>query len=289
MNKTNNKVTNNQIISNNQKDASMEVTSTTTGGTTPTVPVVPEEPRTYIRTLEMEFYLIKEAINISMKDTPLREKVALYNFGDARFTEGLTLVGKVEEQIKLLDFNKRDKLIATQNAEAKRELAHEVFLRLRKVGRVAFEKNDRALKILGLNDTVKKAYGNWVTQVKNFYDHLLGTPEYVSEYAKYNVTQQEIEAGKQLLLDAENVTTSSIEIGAIAQTITDARNAAFKNLLVWWREYKKVVRIVLGKYPELWKLSEIVVLTRTMASRSSKSNVTPAKVKVKVPEGKMAA
>ena len=150
------------------------------------------------------------------------------------------------------------KMQKTREASNLKYEADKVYLHFRAIGQEEFQDNLHILDTLGLDDLRKVHFGEWREQTMRLYENI-DTPGVLEGYAKHSITREDLEAGKQAILDWEKAISDRNEAKAKAEKATKLKNKAFKELMKWWRGFVKVVDVALQDDPQLKEQINIVV------------------------------
>lgn len=77
-------------------------------------------------------------------------------------------------------------------------------------------------------------------------------------YARHSITGELLETAKQAVLSAQNTVAERNQVSAEAQKATETKNIVHKALLLWWRDFVKVVHMTLRDDPQLKEQVNIV-------------------------------
>jgi len=213
-------------------------------------------------TFEHKLQAIREGINNSLSDASIRQRVASYNVDEARLQEGATLLAQVEGIFFQQQNLSISYLEATRAVHSAQEIAEKSLQRFIGIARIAFSTNKELLGKLLTFKRKKQTFAEWLEAARLFYSNALSIPGVLDEFARYTVTQQDIEAGRQLVLEAESAKNRQSSIAAEAQVLTDQKVLSFKSLWAWWIEYRQIIRLALKAEPQLMEKVGIVVPNR---------------------------
>jgi hypothetical protein len=211
---------------------------------------------------EQKLHEMRAAIANSLGDPQVLDNVRLYNFDQARLQTFAGMVDNAERLHHEQQNKKAEQLESTRDATDKRQKVLDRLTYFIDLARLMFKDKPGIIDLLGLNGIRRKDFGGWYQQGKKFYDNALSRPEILAEYARHSVSQQDLETGRQELMDAQTASIRKLNANADAQKNTDVKILGDKEVSAWWSEYIKVVRIALKKDPQLMEKVGIVVPTR---------------------------
>lgn len=201
--------------------------------------------RNVIYTFEKEFSQIRDGLALSASDETLIQYANQYGFTPERIAVGQSYF---DETDTLYENQKRAiaaRLAATRDYMTKRGKAEASYNHFVQTCRLAFKGNPDVLDALDLRGTRKRSYGGWSAQAKYFYNQVFSVPGVVEELVKYNVTQADLESGKQELLDTIAAETGQEDAKAEAQKATELKSKAWRKLKRWWSGYIQVMKVAL--------------------------------------------
>jgi hypothetical protein len=203
------------------------------------------------QTFERELNQIRNIISLSLNDQTLKQYASDFGYGLARIQVGESLYIETDQLYEKQKSALHEKRAATIILMEKRSTAEAAIRRFTDVARVAFRDDKVTFGALGLVGARKKAFGAWAAQSKYFYNKILSMPEAITQIGKYDVTQAELEAGKQALLDTFEAETRQRNAIAEAQNATDLKSRAFYRLERWVRKYLNVMKEALEEVPQM--------------------------------------
>ncbi|MDQ1351302.1 MAG: hypothetical protein QG657_1604 [Acidobacteriota bacterium] len=232
--------------------AKTEVKATGTTGEPP-VPgeTEEEEARRVHTTFARNLTQMREIVDLSLTDPTLKQYANDYGYGPERIGVGKTFY---DETARLYE-NQKTKLAEWKAAvfrfNEKRAEADKTVMRIIEIARVAFKNDPVTFEALGLKGRRKQAYGDWEVQNKYFYNKILSMPEAIAQIATYTVTQAEMEAGQQQLIEVIALHNAVKDAKAEAQHATELKDKAFRKLKKWTRKYLNVMKEALEEIPQM--------------------------------------
>jgi hypothetical protein len=164
------------------------------------------------------------------------------------------------EHFLLLQSAKRQnygaKLSATAAVYTELEQVKATYDEHRTLARLAF-KNDRGLQTtLGLYEPYPDRRSAFTALVTNFYAQLLPHHKAVQ---RYGLTRAEIEQAQATVVAFVEAQQQQTQRKGEAQSATQKRNQALKNLQQWVRGYRAIVRVALADNPQLLEVLGLLV------------------------------
>jgi hypothetical protein len=176
-------------------DVANSDTVTTDNGT------VTENKKRKVRyTFDRQFSRVRSAIDLSINDETLKEAAANFGYTSEKISGLKTLFDETDRCYEEQKTALAKQLTATRDFKKKKENAMNIIRYHVDTAKLAFRDAPDIGMELGLNDRRERAFGAWAAQSKYFYTRIL-LPEYVAEMANYQVTQADLEAGQQAVMD----------------------------------------------------------------------------------------
>jgi hypothetical protein len=200
----------------------------------------------------------------------VKPAMARYGYTDAKMAEGKNLLVEArnasDRQAK--EYGEQYQVYNDYENEIK-ALSKKYAVHIDAAKFVFREKTD-AQTALELNGRRKITTSGIFFQMENFYNRLLGNPEWTSAMSTLLITKDELVEQQNAIKNARALKDRhSREMGE-AQQATIERDATLEALDSWISDYIKVARFALASTPQL--LEGLKVTVRT-TSRSSKSKV----------------
>lgn len=148
---------------------------------------------------------------------------------------------------------------ATRSLQAKWDTANSEYMRLVKVGRVAFQTQGLILEKLGLLGRRKESLSGWLDQASVFFNEALADQSVIAGYAAYGIAEQRLQDARDLYRDVETANTEQEKEKGEAQQSTKDRDKALDDLGGFIADLRKIARIALEGRPQLLEMLEIFV------------------------------
>jgi hypothetical protein len=140
----------------------------------------------------------------------------------------------------------------------KLEAFDKIYVKHRKLTRIAFEDDKLILDSLRLSDSHKRVYVKWIEMVKTFYSKTTVDTSIKEVLVKYNIASEELDAGLALIPEIEQIRAEYVNEKGASQDATSAKNKAFEALEDWMEEFFDLSRVALRKQPQLMEALGIV-------------------------------
>lgn len=161
-------------------------------------------------------------------DTFIRERVAGYNFDDARIAESVTLYENAEkaQSDRLKEYG--EQLEAKEQYDGRLEEASALCNKQIDFLKLALRDDvDKQRKLFIIGNPRSKKMVDWFEFRITMYDRVLADDTVVTAVGKYNITRVDLEAARQKLIDARNAMDAHAREKAEAEVATQERDAAF--------------------------------------------------------------
>jgi len=262
--------TGNSVLPSTKTIAGSEVTSSETANTakkvetTPTTETETQKRRANRYTFEQKLQLIRASITNSLSDPVIQQAVVRYNYDQAKLQEGATLLADVEALHYRQQTMLAGSLEQTRTVMSAQDAAEKTLKRFIGIARIAFEGQEQILDLLQANTDRKKSFAEWLETGRLFYTSALSLPSVLTEFARYSVTQQDLEAGRNQLLEADSAKNRQFSASGDSQDLTEQKMIAFGKLWDWWMDYRRIVRMALRQQPQLMEKMGITVPIRSI-------------------------
>jgi hypothetical protein len=212
----------------------------------------------YVKTV----FQVRMAIESSLEDPEIMGKVLRYGYDEAELRVGLGMVDELELLNRLQGNMWAEKKGASRK---KAEIGKEVekkLSRLVQTARLAFADEPEILVQMRSPGKRRRDFSVWLEKGKIFYHNALNVPGALEGFGRLGVTQEELEAGRQKLLEVETQSAVQFGLNADRQVARDHKAIVYDRLREWWGEYRKISRIALKSTPQLLEKFGITIPSR---------------------------
>ncbi|UCH96906.1 MAG: hypothetical protein JSV88_08665 [Candidatus Aminicenantes bacterium] len=204
-----------------------------------------EKKRRVIVTQEMKLNQYRDVIENTFADPYIQEMAAKYGYDNQRLLEGKSLMERTVNLYEGFKNKEKNQILKYKEFAEIWKQARKTYHRFIKTARLAFDGNKELLDRIGVKFIKAAPFGVGVAQAKLFYNNLEQMPEILSEMGKYNVSPQEIQEGKNQVLNAEVAKSQHNNAVAETQQASALKALEFKKLSTWIADYRKVMRVAL--------------------------------------------
>ncbi|MGD1891419.1 MAG: hypothetical protein ACFB15_12610 [Cyclobacteriaceae bacterium] len=195
-------------------------------------------------------FLHKVALGLDKAQTipELKVPLAAYGYDD----KGLVAGVKLHEKVITLQADQGEARSLAKEATATFQQAREgmesLYRRHVAIARFVFEEDSVAWEKLQLDGKRQRTIAGIQWQAKMFYTHLLD--DYVEAVALLGLSKKEIQESIKLLDNLVSLQSLQEQAKKRSQTLTQMKNEALENLVVWWRRFTKSAQLALESQPQ---------------------------------------
>lgn len=151
-----------------------------------------------------------------------------------------------------------EQYVETNKVDTKRTEISQTYIKHLALARIMFRNDTEAHVKLGLQGRQKKAYAQWLKDVKSFYAQLTGTPQLLDVALTRGIPQTDIDAILAEISALEKLKESQKKEIAEAQMATEARDAKFDEVNEKYIEMTEYAKVLLGTDQALEALGIVV-------------------------------
>jgi len=208
----------------------------------------------------------------------IAKALAVYGYTEARFKDGLDLLGRTEKLMMRKNMESGEKIEATADfVKAWRE-ANVMYIKTLKIARIALEDEAKSDAGLLLSGARKQTFSGWSFQASNFYGNLLSRKALVDKMGVYGYNKEALAKEKDVVDQAvKTYGRHAIQSGE-AQVATQEKDAKLDELDAWVSALRAVCEIALSDDREqLEKLGPLAPIRRSRpAKKAPKPTPEPA-------------
>ena len=206
-----------------------------------------------------KFMFARTALDNSLNTPEIASAVSVYGYDTARLNDGKTLVDDAETLHNQKEIKYSEKFAATDSKETAFEDARKTYMKHVKLARVVLEKDQLALRQLGLVGKRADNESGFIEEATLFYGVALTTPSIQNRLATLNIDATQLQAAQAAVTDLQTTKTAQRNAKMIAERMTQRRNEKIEELDEWIGQYVKVARIALEEDPHLLEALGILV------------------------------
>ncbi|MGD9487146.1 MAG: hypothetical protein AB7W47_03950 [Calditrichaceae bacterium] len=198
------------------------------------------------------------AITNALSDEQVKSYLAEYGYDDTRLNEGKALFDTAHElqQKQIREYGEQYE--ATDAVNSVKDKASAVYMKHVKIARIALQSDRGAAQKLDLNGRRKGSLSGWLAQATQFYINATTAPDIITAMAKFNITEEKLLAGKQLIEETVSLNAAQEKEKGEAQQATVERDEALDALEFWLSDFIAIARIALEEKPQLLEKLGIV-------------------------------
>jgi hypothetical protein len=204
-----------------------------------------------------------KALIYGVKDDPfIKERILTYNFDDTRIEESVKVY---EEAVKAESEKSKEygeQLEASKRFEKAMNEADYIFKKHSDFVRLALRHDEEKTRKLFLTGEPRsKKLSDILKYMIEFYNRLLADEQAAASVSKYAITREDLEKGRQKIVEADTAKTAhNVEMGE-AQDATDSRDKEFVKLNDVVEELEIICTYALEDRPQLLEKLGIKVLS----------------------------
>lgn len=202
-------------------------------------------------------YSIAEQINKSriivtnaLNDPQISAALAQYGYTEERLMAGKNLYEQTLAFHEQKQVRHSSGVGVTRERDSAQQRAHDYYMSLVKIARVALKNQPVMLASLQLQGPRKSTLAGWLLQARQFYNVALADADIGSQLAAFGITDVRLREGLGLLETLEAVDTTQKRERGTAQMTTRQRDEALKALNAWSKDVVAVARVALAHDPQ---------------------------------------
>lgn len=191
------------------------------------------------------------AIDNALSDTEIQTFLTVYGYDNERINQGKTLLENTQQLHQQQQKEYGDQFAATDALNKSWAEASVSYMRFVKIARIALKSNRAAFQKLDLVGNRNQSLSGWLGQAKQFYLNALSDTDVLAKMVNFGITQEKLEAGKQLVEATETANANQEKEKGEAQQATLERDKVFDQLEEWLSDFLAIARIALEEKPQL--------------------------------------
>ena len=224
----------------------------------------------------------KLAIQNTIKGPAILALVAPKGYTLAVMNEGLALYQAADAAVGLAASMAGDQAIASQDAGEAWKGVRGAFQDLAKMARAMFLRRPEVLTLLGLDQPMPRAAGDFVLAFNKLFNTAAYTPEIAAKFLAKGYTDSKYSECRSLLGAWETAAGTHKAAEGDAQDAAADQELKLRALVDWVAEYLKIARVALQSRPQLLqKIGVIARRTPTAAQRNAPAKAAATRAKRK--------
>ena len=205
--------------------------------------------------LATQEYLVRTRVALEnvLNNPVITAALALFGFGAGRIGEGTVLLETAENLTQAQKVAYAGQHASTQALNQARATADGRYTLHHRLALLTFQDDDQTQETLDIHRRKQNSFSKWLCQVGQFYHRVLVNPEIIEALGRYNITQEDLQAGLALVNQVIQLDQEQEDAKGQAQQATRDRDAALENLSQWMSEFREVAKIALAGTPELYE------------------------------------
>lgn len=167
----------------------------------------------------------------------------MFGYDEPKLTEAQTLLNTVEDLNNTQQKESGDQYQAQNYFQTNRKKAHDAYMDLLTIAKIALKNDVSSQQSLGLNHPRKKSFSGWLTQALQFCNNLIASPNYTATMEVYGQGVEKIQAVKQAITDTQNYAEIHKSETGEAQQAIQLRDAKLDELAIWVIDTRKLLEL----------------------------------------------
>lgn len=194
---------------------------------------------------------VQNMIERALTDPGLAPLLANYGYDSPVLEQGRALCEQVRALQHAQEREYGEQYAATAAVKVARERAEASFAAMQRLTRVALRGERGISEALGLKSAGKTGHASWIERARRFYTNALAHPELLEKLARFNVTHEQLETGRQQVDVLEQARRVQEREHGQALNATRARDEAVVALERWIQEFLVVAQAATIQRPDL--------------------------------------
>ncbi len=204
-----------------------------------------------------------EQYRISLTNVENQKEIAT-TLSEYGYTSETIAIGKqlLEKTISALNFNRNEDnetIQARADFDSKIEEITEKYTTHRRKAKVAFRKDEVALKQLDLTGSVPRTYSRWLNTVKTFYNGVQSNTNHTTKLTLFKITEEDIATCITDISALESTRALYLREKGESQEATKSKDKSLSNLEEWMTDFYAVARIAMEDKPQLLETLGLLV------------------------------
>lgn len=212
------------------------------------------------KTLTNSMSEIGRVINGVLMSDEILAIIAPFGYTEERVrTEGLSMYEQVNSLIVSQRKEYGEQYTATQTGKEQWNSAYGEYMQILRLSRIALKNKPGALHSLHATGSRSRSMSGFIKESRVLFGNLKAQPEYLAEVAKFGVSEAKIDAAAAMVDEMETSYQVFLKEKGEAQSSTIERDKAYDALYDWYSDFRAVLHIALGDYPQLLENLGIIV------------------------------
>jgi hypothetical protein len=190
------------------------------------------------------------AIGNAIDDAELAGPLAEFGYDAERMQEGQSLLEAARSLHRTRTKDYGQKRGSSEDLQQALDHANALYMQQVKLARLCMQDDAGSATMLGLIGRRKQSVSGWIEQASTFYTNALSTPEVMEALSRYNVTEADLQEGRDRVDAVAALNRTQEKHKGAAQQVTSRRNEAMKALDAWMGEFRGVARIAFADDPQ---------------------------------------
>jgi hypothetical protein len=200
--------------------------------------------------IEKQLAAAQAAIDGVLIDPQLQATMSAVGYSVSRLREGRVLHDTAQSLSQKQKAEYGDMVAVVQACTVAKANAEAEYMRCGEIARFALRNDQGALKKLGLLTSLPNIHAKRIAQIRQFYANALIDPALLSRLAAFDLPQELLEAGQDLVAAVDASDVARRQNRGDAKHATKERDVALAALERWMRRFRPIARAALQDYPQ---------------------------------------
>ncbi|QTD39021.1 hypothetical protein JL193_07165 [Polaribacter batillariae] len=191
------------------------------------------------------------AIENSQQQTEIATQITNFGYDTAKIEEGRALLNATQTVWQNNQQEDQETTAAFNAFKAKREALFTLYNQHRKKAKAKFKRQPQTLVQLQITGTIPTIYISKIETIQHFYTQIVQNPSIKTELLSYNITEEELAQGQDLLTETQQARTHYLKEVGESQDATKQKDKALKTMENWMQDFYAMASIALENNPQL--------------------------------------
>lgn len=207
--------------------------------------------KSYYLPIEERLRLARLAIEGAVSTPEIQKALEEFGYDAATMKTGKALLDEATEILNQHKMKYGEQYEATAEINDAVEIANKAYVKALTVARIAFKNDSKADKALMLSGSRKQSFSGWLPMVRQFFDNLLASPEWIKKMERFKYDRNKIESDKALVDTVLDLEVKQNQKKGEAQSYTKIRDEKLDALYEWVSDFKDIAFAALDDRQQL--------------------------------------
>ncbi|MEQ9440617.1 MAG: hypothetical protein RIG62_16310 [Cyclobacteriaceae bacterium] len=194
-----------------------------------------------------QYEMARLIVQILQGDEDKQKTLARHGFERKRVQDGQAVLNRIDLLSDEHHQHDGAKLQASKILQQTRKDAHQFYIRHLLLARVAFKGSVEPSRTLQLDGPRQESLAGWLKQSTAFYRN---APALIGELSQVGITIEELQQGEAQIQAVAQARVKQANCTSVAQRLSKQRQAAFRELHAWLKDFRYVARYAFQNDPQ---------------------------------------